>query len=331
MYKLPYGLQIVREVDNSVHSIDKLILRFYIDNTQTLDVFNSLVDVLQSSSDWRLSLDSPRNGYKDKRPSSHYSWFQSSFWCDGLNVKIGEFSKHGLKWWLSSVVQVEFNPNKSFLRIDIGKILQWLIEHSKTILLKECDYAVDIPCKTSSILVQSTQDHVSYNDSHYYGKRHINGRIKVYNKRKEVKDKEKIDIGHEITRCEYTCTFDGKLDFGKVGYYGGKIQNTEGLSTNLRSICNLLYVLQDLGQDTKSLLMQYVPDKRNRDKLIPCLFGDRQQVFDVSILQKLLTMYKKLYIFEYRFEDVQTSRTVGGTAVLCNDSYSIEWGSVGND
>lgn len=326
MEKLSYGFSVTRESDSSVHSIDKLIIFYYLHYSDLDSVFESLVSVLESHSDWRLSLDTNRNAYKDKSPSSHYSWFRSSFWTDGLNVKIGEFSRHGLVWWLSSIVKVEFNPNKSFMRVDIGQVLDWLRVHSYQSILRECDYAVDLPCLTSSVITSSRKDKVTYNDSRYYGKRHVNGRLKVYNKRREVLDKEKIELGFDLSRCEITCCFDSPLDFSIATVVGDCDNDVSSLSPNLRSIVGLLSQCVSYGDDPQELLHRFVPDKRNRDKLLPFVVGQSDHfVFELRIFLDLLSMYRELYGFTYMFTDAVSSKRLGASVDIVNSITHVEW------
>lgn len=324
MENLPYGFSVTR--DSFTHSIDKLIIYFYLNFTDLDSVFDSLVSVLESSSSWRCSFEGDRTAYKDVRPSSHYSWFRSSFWCDGLNVKIGEFSRHGLAWWLTSIVKVEFNPNKTFLRRDVGAVLEWLRNHCYSAILRECDYAVDLPCSTSSVITHSLKDKIIYNDSRYYGHRHSNGRLKVYNKRREVLDKEKRDIGSLCTRVEYTACFSGNIDFSCALLASSPSSDLSSLSSNLQSIVKLLLICSSYGEDPQELLLRLVPDKRNRDKLIPFVLGSPDlAIFDIGVFLTLLTWYSQLYGFNFFFHDSASSKDLGASVDITNSIVHIDW------
>lgn len=322
MTGIPYGLTVNGE-KGSVHSIDKLIISYYIDGDLE-SCFHSLVDILEKFSDWRLCLDREEgtpNAYLNKRPCSAYSWFSSAIWTDGLMIRLGQFLKHPVVgWWRNSRVRVEFNPNKSFLRVDIGSVLEWLSSHSsKSGLLDECDYAVDIECPCSSIDCCSKKDRVIYNDSRYYGKRHTNGRIKIYNKSMELLQKSKIQLESLVTRCEVTCRWGEGLKFDEVSTLLSPNNHLSGLSSNLQSIVHLINLLSMYGEDKLELIRQYVPDKRNRDKVSPFLVGVPVSfVFDFSIFLRLLTDYQRLYHFSYSFVDLVSSRTFGTDVNIVN-------------
>lgn len=88
------------------------------------------------------------------------------------------------------------------------------------------DYAMDVPEPIKNFYVLSRKMETYYGSTRYYGVQGLTGRLRVYDKRKEQKDKEKKDIGYELTRFEweqrgnrdFNFTFDKitRLDFSKV-------------------------------------------------------------------------------------------------------------------
>lgn len=274
-----------------------------------------------------MSLDDNKNAFRNKRPSSFYSWFRSSVWTDGLNIKIGDYSRHGQVWWLTARVRTEFNPNKSLDRSDVLAVTDWLRDHSDRIILSECDYAVDLPCLTRFISCSSRKDKVTYNDSRYYGKRHHNGRVKVYNKRREILDKCKSDIGSDLSRCEITCKFCESIDFSVCTSFSGSSSSFDSLSSNLQTIALLLSEVSSLGGDVEESLSRCVKDKRNRDKLLPFVLGsDSRAVFDRSLFMQLLHLYRGFFGFDYSFLDYADSKSFGTDCHIVNDKIMFQWG-----
>lgn len=329
MAGIPYGLSVEGE-HGEIHSIDKLILDYYFMSFDDEKMFNVLTSILSSSSDWILNTDRSLpsyNGYFRKKPSSSYSWFSSAFWTDGLIVRIGGYSRHGLIWWRDSRVRVEFNPNKSwFYRTDISNVIQWLTDHSNDCRVLEVDYAVDLLCKTSSVYCHSLKDKVIYNDSRYYGKRHKNGRLKIYNKRKEFFDSSKVDLDRDLTRCEITCKWGEGVSFGHVVALDCQSNLYSSLSSNLRSVAQLVELLGTYGEDKDFLLQTYVPDKRNRDRLYPVVFGQFSfYVFDLAIFLRLLADYRSILGFDFSFVDLDSSSTLGTEVTIFNNRVSMFW------
>lgn len=99
----------------------------------------------------------------------------------------------------------EFNPNKTDLDLwreliaaliaGYGSKFRW----SNTRL----DYALDIPFPISDVRLLTRKVGSSYMGTYYFGARGSSGYTRVYDKRKEILDKHKQDIGREVTRIEW--------------------------------------------------------------------------------------------------------------------------------
>lgn len=312
MQGVPYGLHV--DYRGCVHSIDKFILIYFV-RQPFLDVFDHCVSLLESSGfkfcDDRSSKE--YNGYRDSKPSPGFHWFNSSFWSDSFRLFAGSYhrGKDHPVWDLQNIVKVEFNPNKTLLyHPEYGSIFEYLFSVSSydknfglpTVFVSELDYAVDIPCKTSQIVSKSLKDKVTYNDSRYYGKRHKHGRLKIYNKRSELLVKDHVSLDSDLTRCEITLRDQGILDFSPLTFNSVLYSDRSVLSSNLQSIVNLLDLLMQYGEDVQDLMSRFIPDKRNRDKILPFLIGDASfQVFDYIPFFQLLDLYSSHYGFSYLF------------------------------
>ena len=100
---------------------------------------------------------------------------------------------------------MELNPNKhdlevwrqliTALRDQIGDRFCW----SNT----RMDYALDIPFPISDVRLLTRKVGSSYQGTYYFGTRGSSGYTRVYDKRKEILDKQKKDIGREVTRVEW--------------------------------------------------------------------------------------------------------------------------------
>lgn len=101
---------------------------------------------------------------------------------------------------------MEFNPNKhlsdhawrdliSALHDLLGPHFCW--SDSRT------DFALDVPFPISDVRLLSRKVGSSYMGTYYFGTRGKSGYTRVYDKRKEILDKQKQDIGREVTRVEW--------------------------------------------------------------------------------------------------------------------------------
>lgn len=301
--KLPYG---AFKDDNKGfrHSIDKLVVDYRLNTGCTFTAFLEFFSSLSSFCFVSERGAEGYNSYFEKPPCSAYQWFQSSFWFPHCNVKLGFYYGRTWKddkaeWKFKDLIRVEFNPNKVFQSSTFIFLMQAIKRFFKRGVLVEVDYAVDVPCKCSLIVTQSRMNKVIYNDSRYYGKRHEHRRLKVYNKKREVLDKEKIELSNDLTRCEIT--FRGSCDIDYFSCFLSSGASSCKLSKNLQSIADLLFLLSSYGEDIEELLKRFVPDKRNRDMLEPALFGERVVVFDFVYFYDILAFYCDFYYFAYYF------------------------------
>lgn len=118
------------------------------------------------------------------------------------------------------------------------------------------DYAMDVPEPIKKFYVLSRKIETYYGSTRYYGVQGLTGRLRVYDKRKEQKDKEKKDIGHELTRFEWEQrgNRDFNFTFDKINRFDpDKVSSALGL---------LRFVQPELINHALATL-----DKRTRKKL----------------------------------------------------------------
>lgn len=105
---------------------------------------------------------------------------------------------------------IQFNPNKvkdsKALRLLFKKIRRF----TKRIELKRYDIAVDIPVPRDSCRMMKDKRKYEYINggkgiTEYLGTRNKAGRVKLYDKTKELRHEQGITIGEEYTRLELTC------------------------------------------------------------------------------------------------------------------------------
>lgn len=302
--KLPYG---AFKDDNRGfrHSIDKCVVDYRLKPGFT---FSSFLDFFRHSASFQFVSDRGEDGYNsyfDKPPCSAYSWFQSAFWFPHCHVRLGffyhdDYKNNRQEFKLKDLIRLEFNPNKIFQDATFVCLMQAIKRYCKTGVLLEVDYAVDVPVSPDRIITQSRKNRIIYNDSRYYGKRHTHGRLKVYNKKKEVKDKERIELEGNLTRCEITFLLSHEIDYFSCFLSYSPCCSVK-LSQNLRSIADLINLCSSYGEDREELLRRFVPDKRNRDMLLPVLFGEKVVVFDLVRFYELLVFYSDFYNFGFTF------------------------------
>lgn len=303
--KIPYGL-FKDDYRGFRHSIDKLI----IDYELVFHSFSVFVDLFVSRSSFSLVRDRGEDGYNcffDRPPSSTYGWFRDAFWFAHVNVKHGLYYRHVFGkdrhavWDEKNIVRVEFNPNKCSDSSLWLHLLYCISFCCKCGYLIECDYSVDVPLPTKSIHCSSRASLICYEDSRYYGKRHKNGRIKIYNKAKELRDKDKVNINEIVSRCELTCREGEKLIFHDIRSFSNP-DSLSCLSKNLRSIADLILYSSAFGEDAQTLINRFVPDKRNRDKLFSVFLGrDSEDILCSEIFIDLLKQYSTRFGFWFYF------------------------------
>lgn len=108
-------------------------------------------------------------------------------------------------------MRVEFNPSKA------GDFYSWFWEQFKTIFqqyvkrIRQFDLAFDVPEYIGNVSVTSLtgRDRSLFKNTVYYGSPGKHGRLKVYDKKKELEEIQGVTVDHDhLTRIEYTMKYD---------------------------------------------------------------------------------------------------------------------------
>lgn len=123
----------------------------------------------------------------------------------GVRVTLHKFKPFGSDEYNFSCL-LEFNPNKY---LDSSVILP-LIEKIKRITgdyfcwyNTRIDYTVDVPYPIRDVRLLTRKVGSSFCGTYYFGSRGSSGYTRVYDKRREMLEHYKMDIGHDVTRIEY--------------------------------------------------------------------------------------------------------------------------------
>lgn len=138
---------------------------------------------------------------------------------DNLNIGQGSgalrigYKHNSSKKSIHYTMRIEFNPSK---QIEKHYKAFWSLfktnfkEHRK--LIKQLDIAFDLNATPTQIISASLtgRQRSMIKDTVYFGSRGNNGRLKIYNKKKEIEEHQKIKMPEdvELTRIEYTWKFD---------------------------------------------------------------------------------------------------------------------------
>lgn len=149
------------------------------------------------------------------------------------NSGVRHFAKYDLHWWQFGGFHVEvwpcsdssklvhwflrmkFNPNKNSCNPALINVFRFLLRCGwvNGWHFSRVDYALDVQGSLSAFYVLSRKTETNYGSTRYYGVRGSSGYLRVYDKRKEQKEKVGEDIGFEWTRFEWEQRGNRDLDF----------------------------------------------------------------------------------------------------------------------
>lgn len=185
-----------------------------------------------------------------------------------------------------TVLRVDFNPNKCFENPVLSSMMQFFSKCFEDIpyiwSLSRVDYALDIEGSPSNFYVLSRKAETFYENTRYYGERSATGRMKIYDKRQERIDKAREDIGHDLTRFEWTQrgNRDFNFRFDDIAIYTPDAGGTYGA---LLQYCRPELINHALG----------VLDKRTRKKIKEQCF--LPLVYSPAYFEELLSDYLREY------------------------------------
>ena len=146
-------------------------------------------------------------------------------------------------------MRLEFNPQKrSEMHVEFFKIYNSLFsKHPKTV--KQFDVAFDVPLNINSIFAYSNtgRDKSYFKNTLYYGCSGKHGRLKIYDKKKELEEQQGIEKAVEhLTRVEYTVKLSDALT----------VQALSKLDLQLNEEYKIICVdLEKLSGETKACML----------------------------------------------------------------------------
>lgn len=209
---IPYG-RFSRDVDGIVYSIDMFRPRFPLawQRLRVKDLNGKYLPVTDENVLWAFKEQvifplcnlhpSPSQG--EGRIGGNLHWWNFG----GVRITLHKFKPFGSDDFNYSCF-LEFNPNK-FL---YDPVILPLIQKLKSIVVgygrlfwfnTRTDYTVDVPYSIRDVRLLTRKVGSSYNGTYYFGARGSSGYTRVYDKRREMLDHYRLDIGREVTRIEY--------------------------------------------------------------------------------------------------------------------------------
>lgn len=206
---IPYGKYSYQDPHGNVYSLDKFRPRFpvgmqifqapdpnnpgkFLAPSEDVAVKN-ISDLLQSV---RIdcNADCPWDTDGPGRFGGNVHWWK---FFGGI-ITLHKFKPFGSPDFSYSLL-MEFNPNKT-------DIAPWRMLRDRCVPQwsnTRMDYALDIPFPISDVRLLTRKVGSSYQGTYYFGTRGSSGYTRVYDKRQEILDKQRKDIGKEVTRIEW--------------------------------------------------------------------------------------------------------------------------------
>lgn len=121
------------------------------------------------------------------------------------NSEDDEYSKAYVAGEKQCVLRLDFNPNKCEDNKPLERLMHFFATTEKPFVfsVSRIDYALDVPEPIKNFYVLSRKIEGLFGTTRYYGSRSLSGHLRVYDKRKEQIEKEKHDIGYDLTRFEW--------------------------------------------------------------------------------------------------------------------------------
>lgn len=199
--------QKIFDSDMCSHSIDNLVIEYYVDSFSADRVMDSLAEIFSSCvPDW----DREKCTRDDLPACSKYQYFKHTIWGGGFHVSYGHykgFDKVDRTWDVLPVIRFKFNPNKWMRGSLFDALHSWIRERCDNGVLLKYDYAIDVPCRLCDLAVDSRKEPGLYKGTRYYGQRNQHGRLKIYDKKTE----SAADVPDDMTRVEWTFALGVRL------------------------------------------------------------------------------------------------------------------------
>ena len=208
------------------YSIDKFVFNFYFVPQKGLtEKIRTALDVQVFRTRQKMDVQTfETRRYGDAKQIYQFGHFHAELYERANAVRLGGVDEETgdpriayARGVQQTCLRLDFNPNKCVGNPVMEAVLQFLasswVEMPYTWSLSRVDYALDLPGLPDEYYVLSRKTEGFYGNTRYYGVKGKNGCLKVYDKRQEQKDKERIDIGRDLTRFEWSQMGNRDFDF----------------------------------------------------------------------------------------------------------------------
>lgn len=288
------------------HSIDNLVID-YIVGSFSVDTVLAEIGTIFHDCDPTWSADTCTK--RDLPASSKYQFFRHTIWCKGFHISYGHyenFDRINREWDTVPILRLKFNPNKYTSSPVFVPLMAWIREWCMDGVIVKFDYAVDIPCRLEDLVVSTRKEPGLYQGTRYYGQRNQHGRVKIYDKAKEVATRDRTDPTpgvDPITRLEYTFCVDRPLGFDRILWLTrgpAPLPDVSELGSGAFAIVRTLRDLKASGGDVFQALRYF--DRRTQKKIEPYTIGSGIQLFSCGDrwVVELLKVYCSQLMVSYR-------------------------------
>ena len=282
-----------KDSNGYIHSIDNLVLTYYVENIGTKCINKLLMDI-QCLKDKYDDIE-----YWEKlnvNPSRKFSFYQNVIHLDdGITILLGhytDFDKNTKTATIFPMINLKFNPNKHGNKPILKDLLTLINSCCYDCTLNRYDYAIDIPLSTDKVQVfGSNKEKGLYKGTRYYGQRNKNGFCRIYDKQKEQ------NLDSSLTRVEHvisTTKTTKNLSFEKI-YIQDNSQELDKLSKTDMCIVQLCQMLKANNFDFDDILNNL--DRRKKKTIISHLHGNGFKLleFDKTVHDLLIDKVVKEY------------------------------------
>lgn len=202
------------ESETGIYSIDKFVFDF--ETSILFDLYKMTLDNMVL--EYRQFM--PVRSFSAKRFAEEKLVYQFDrchieLWQVPLKRNIGlKLKPVVVKDEMVTRVRLEFNPNKCMGNEPLKRILgHFSRQNAFSWSIVRVDYAFDVIGVIDSFYCLTRKTESNLSGTRYYGVRGQSGFLRVYDKRKEILQDTKHDIGYELTRFEWEQRGNVDLDF----------------------------------------------------------------------------------------------------------------------
>ena len=263
----------------------------------------------------------PTSAYWEKinnAPCSKWNYFLHHIHLDSIYVKIGKYVLKDVgnkqEYKPMPCISIEVNPNKHYDTPIFITVMDIIKKYAYGGILKQVDYAIDVPCQINDVVVLRTQkERGLYKGTQYFGARGRNGFVKIYNKAVES------NLDQPLTRIETTYQLKEKfssIDFGVAIRKNIDTEKELSLSTGL--LLDMLQELQVLGSSNIDSYMQRM-NYRTRKQILEAMNDEIVEYrYNAEYLNKLIDDINVLF-------GIQDKIQIDDEGFLVCDDFDLPW------